>query len=68
MVRFQVSVDEQTFKALRSLSQQEYRDWRMQAGFLIREALSNRGYVFEPSQSGVDKLKKVSEGTNEHHK
>jgi hypothetical protein len=51
MIRFQVMIDEETFRALRSLSQQEYRDWRLQAGFLIREALRQRGYQVQGDQS-----------------
>jgi len=48
MVRFQIQIDEKTYKALRSLSQNEYRDWRLQAGLLIREELERRGLLASP--------------------
>lgn len=48
MVRFQVMVDSEAYSALRCLSRQEYRDWRLQAGLLIREALAARGCLPQP--------------------
>jgi hypothetical protein len=57
MVKFQIRVDEKTFRALRDLSQQEFRDWRLQAGFLVREALNNRGLLTEQPQSAHDRCK-----------
>lgn len=48
MIRFQVWVDRETFEALRALAQQEYRDWRLQAGLLIRTALVSRGLIQSP--------------------
>lgn len=50
MIRFQVTIDEDTYKALRSLSKQEYRDWRSQASLLIREALTSHGYFIQQPQ------------------
>ena len=47
MIKFQISLDETTYKTLRALSLHEYRDWRLQASFLIREALNKRGLLNE---------------------
>ena len=45
MVRFQISLDDISFQALRQLANCEYRDPRKQAGGLIRESLVQRGLL-----------------------
>jgi hypothetical protein len=50
MVKFQVSLDQESFKALRSLAENEYRDPRAQAALIIRQELERRGLL--ESQEG----------------
>lgn len=45
MVRFQIRLNEDEFRLVRKLADQEYRDLRQQVGVLVREALENRGLL-----------------------
>jgi hypothetical protein len=57
MVKFQVSLDTSSFKALRSLAADEYRDPRAQAALIIRAELQRRGLLAAQdakSQAGPD--------------
>ena len=53
MVKFMIRLTPNDFRALRQISDQEYRDPRQQASQLIREALERRGYR-ENSQNPAD--------------
>ena len=45
MVKFQVSLDSPSFRALRTLAEQEYRNPRAQAALIIRQELQRRGLL-----------------------
>lgn len=51
MVKFQVSLDTSSFRALRSLAADEYRDHRAQAALIIREELARRGLLQDAQKS-----------------
>jgi hypothetical protein len=51
VIAFQIRLNEDEFQALRALAQREYRDFRQQAGILIRKELIACGAI-EDRQSG----------------
>jgi hypothetical protein len=49
MIRFQIKLEERTFKALQKLSKLECRQHRSQAVVLITEGLEKRGILAKPN-------------------
>jgi hypothetical protein len=45
VIKFQVSLDFLSFRALRTLAEREYRDPRAQAALIIRQELQRRGLL-----------------------
>jgi len=57
MIRFQIKLDETSFKALRSLAEQECRNPHSQAELIIRRELEQHGLLAASSnQSGISEL------------
>lgn len=54
MTKLFVRLDDQTFNALRRVARAEYRDFRQQAGLLIKESLEKRGLLEPAIQSKTE--------------
>lgn len=55
MVRFQIVLTKEAFRALRILAVQECRDTRMQAAMLVKGALERRGLYSKPQDIPIEK-------------
>jgi hypothetical protein len=65
MIRIQIKLTEDVFRALRNLADQEYRDFKQQAGILIKEGLVQRGLIQPETISGNNTNPKSRGNQNE---
>jgi hypothetical protein len=64
VIRFQIRLDEISFRALQDLATEEYRDLRYQAALLIRESLEHRGLLSTAEQDNLSSQPTQQEGTS----
>ena len=65
MIKFQISLDEATFRALHKLAGNEYLNFRAQAALLIRLDLEKRGLLQAKELSDRSNQKKHAPGNSE---